>query len=67
MLYSLFIFFRDHIFDRPLTKTRHRRKSGLITKPGQSAHGERGVRQYNARDDSKRLAHHRLGMKDLPD
>ena len=44
----------------------HRRKKGLITRPDEPAHGERGVRQYHARDDSKILAHHRVGLLDLP-
>ena len=43
----------------------YRRKIGLITRPDEPAHGERGVRQYHGRDDSKILAHHRVGLVDL--
>jgi hypothetical protein len=62
------IFFSNHYFDsEERSKGRHRRKKGLVTKPDEPAHGERGVRQYHARDDSKILAHHRLGLLDLPE
>ncbi|XP_052214407.1 uncharacterized protein LOC127833280 [Dreissena polymorpha] len=59
---------RDHAFDHPNRASRKkRRKKGLISKPGQPAHGEKGVRQYHSRDDSKIPAHRRLGLKDLPE
>lgn len=65
---SLRVFdFRDHPFDDKLRDQRkHKRPSGQISKPGQAAHGEQGVRQYHRRDDSKVPAHRRLGFLDLP-
>jgi hypothetical protein len=62
------IYFRDHFFDTSVRNSKkHRRKNGRIKLPFESAHGEQGVRQYHARDDSKILAHKRLGLMDLPE
>lgn len=61
-------FCRNHFFDlKERGERRHRRKKGIITRPEEPAHGERGVRQYHARDDSKIPAHRRLGLLELPD
>ena len=61
-------FFRDHFFDTSQRNSKkHRRKDGKIKSPFEPAHGEQGVRQFHARDDSKIPAHRRLGMKDMPD
>lgn len=59
---------RNHSFDQDKRgERRHRTKKGMITKPGEPAHGEQVVHQYHARDDSKIMAHHRLGLMHLPE
>nr|XP_022290428.1 uncharacterized protein LOC111102067 [Crassostrea virginica] len=58
---------RNHQFDyEERGRGMHRRKKGLITRPDEPAQSERGVRQYHARNDSKILAHLRVGLLDLP-
>ena len=58
---------RDHIFDLKKTSTRkQKRKKGCISGHDEPAHGERGVRQFHAKDDSKIPAHYRKGLSELP-
>ena len=57
---------RDHFFDTEDRKRgKQKRKSGKVSVPDQPAHGQRGVRQYHACDESKVLSHYRKCLPNL--
>ena len=59
--------FRQHYFDGPeRDRKRHRRKSGRISLSSEPSYGEKGVRQFHAKDCSKILDIYKAGLLDLP-